>query len=122
MHAIGLSRIVKSALLLRCCVCMKGHVYSGLLNVADKCECCGFPLAKHEAGDGPAFFVMTFLCLFVSAMAGWVELVFAPPLWVHAFLWLFVTIGLGIYLLRVVKTALIGLEIKTLPENFENNR
>ncbi|MBI1275978.1 DUF983 domain-containing protein [bacterium] len=120
MEAIGLSRIVRSALLLRCCNCMKGHVYSGVLNVAKTCDVCGFPLAKHEAGDGPAFFVMTFLCLLVSALAGWVELAFAPPLWVHALLWPFVTLGLGLYLLRVVKAAMIGLEIKTLPENFKN--
>jgi uncharacterized protein (DUF983 family) len=120
MEKAGLAHILKSALLLRCGRCREGHVFSGLMKVADNCDHCNFPLAKHEVGDGPAFFVMSFLCLLVSGLAGWVEVAHAPPRWVHLLLWPAVTLGLGLYLLRVVKAGMIALEIVTLPENFQD--
>ena len=37
-----------------------------------------------DPADGPAFFVMMLMAVPVTAFGIWIELVYEPPLWVHA--------------------------------------
>src|SRR5690606_33274445 len=108
----------KAALMQRCPACCQAPLFEGILQVRERCAHCGTHLKSHEVGDGPAFFVMTFLCLFLSFMAGIVELAYAPPLWVHLAIWPLVTLLLSLLLLRVAKAAMIAIEFRTLPQNF----
>ena len=43
----------------------------------------------------------------VVALAFWVEMTFAPPLWVHAVLWPVFTVPAAILMMRPAKAALI---------------
>jgi uncharacterized protein (DUF983 family) len=96
----------------RCPRCGRGKLYSGLLQVAPQCPECGLDFAAQDAGDGPAVFVVFILGAIVVALAILVEVLFAPPLWVHIVLWTPVILGGAIALLRPLKAALIALEYR----------
>ena len=73
---------------------------------------CGLDLSAQDAGDGPAVFVILFLGAIVVGLAAFVEILFAPPLWVHLLLWTPVILGGAIALLRPLKAGLIALEYR----------
>lgn len=73
---------------------------------------CGLDLSAQDAGDGPAVFVIFFLGLIVVGLAAWVELRFAPPIWVHLVLWVPLIIAGAIALLRPLKAVLIALQFR----------
>lgn len=95
-----------------CPVCGDGKLYAKLLDVCDKCAACGAELGKHDAADGPAFFVMFIVSILVFFMAMVLEVVATPPLWLHMVVWMPVTIGLSVYLLRIFKAWMIALECR----------
>ncbi len=98
----------------RCPRCGQGRLYKGLLDVAENCESCGLDYSEIDAGDGPAVFVILFLGALVTGGALWVEVTWAPPLWVHAVLWPPIILGAAILLLRQIKTALIHQQYRKL--------
>lgn len=71
----------------RCPRCGDGPLFSGYLDVAPACSVCGLGFGGHDAGDGPAVFVMFILGFAVVGAALVTELTFQPPLWVHAVIW-----------------------------------
>ena len=77
--------------------------------MAPRCAVCGLDLAAHDSGDGPAAFAILLLGLVVVGLALIVEVRFAPPLWVHAVLWLPVILVGAIALLRPLKATLVAL-------------
>jgi uncharacterized protein (DUF983 family) len=64
---------------------------------------------------------MTLLCLLLAALAGALEVLYAPPLWVHVLLWPVVTLLASIYLLRLVKSLLIALQFRTRHQDFHES-
>ena len=101
-----------TGLLCRCPRCGEGALYEGLLTVRDRCAACGFDLKAHDAGDGPAVFVILVLGFLIVGAALIVEVKFSPPLWVHALLWPgFIIVG-AIFLLRIFKATLIALQFR----------
>jgi len=44
---------------------------------------CGLEFDFADPADGPAFFVLCFACVPALAVAVVVEVMYAPPLWVH---------------------------------------
>lgn len=104
--------ILAVALLCRCPRCGKGALYDGLLSVAPRCASCGLDLSAHDAGDGPAVFVVFALGAIVVALGAIVEVKFAPPVWVHLLLWTpFVLVG-SVLMLRLFKAGLIALQYR----------
>ena len=99
-----------------CPRCGRGHLFDGYLSVRPACEVCGLDFAFADSGDGPAFFVMTFVGMVVVALAMWVEFTFEPSLWVHAALWLPLTAILSLLLVRPSKGLLIGLQYRNKAE------
>ena len=93
-----------------CPRCGKGHVFKGFLTVQPKCEVCGLDLAFTDTGDGPAFFVMSFVGLFVVALALWVEFTYEPPIWLHLVMWTILSIVLSLLLVRPLKGVLMNLQ------------
>lgn len=87
-------------------------MFSGLLNVRPACPVCGLDLSGQDAGDGPAVFVIFFLGLIVVGLAFWVEMRFAPPIWVHMALWTPLIVGGAVAMLRPLKAALIALQYR----------
>lgn len=97
-----------------CPACHKGKLFSGLLQVAAQCNACGLDLQKHEQGDGPAFFVITLLGFVVTGLAVAVEVLYTPPLWGHALLWVPLIVILSVWLLRIFKAWIIREQYKRM--------
>lgn len=87
-------------------------MFDGLLSVTACCDRCGLDLRAEDAGDGPAALVVFLLGALVVAGALVVEILFAPPLWVHVALWTPVTLGGSIALLRPLKALLIAQQFR----------
>jgi uncharacterized protein (DUF983 family) len=92
-----------------CCPnCGRGKMFRAFLKVADRCPSCDEALYHHRADDAPAYFVILIVGHVVVPLALVVEVAYSPPYWVHAMLWLPLTIGLAIGLLQPVKGAIVG--------------
>lgn len=104
--------VPRAALTCRCPRCGEGKLFAGLLSVRPSCPVCGLDLSGQDADDGPAVFVIFFLGLVVVGLAAWVELTFAPPIWVHMALWTPLIVGGAILMLRPLKAALIALQYR----------
>ena len=74
-----------------------------------RCEVCGLDYSFADSGDGPAVFI-TFLAGFVVFAALVTEVVYQPPLWVHAALWLPLILIVTLGPLRPMKALLIALQ------------
>jgi uncharacterized protein (DUF983 family) len=94
----------------RCPHCGEGRMFRAFLKVDDLCPSCGEALHHHRADDAPAYFVILIVGHIVVPMAMSVELAYAPSYWLHAALWLPLTLGLSLSLLQPIKGALVGLQ------------
>ena len=83
-------------------------MFVGVLTVRPRCEVCGLDLDGHDAGDGPAVLAIMILGFIIVGLALVVEVKYAPPFWLHALLWLPLTLGLGLLLLRPLKAWLVA--------------
>ncbi|TDR94639.1 DUF983 domain-containing protein [Enterovirga rhinocerotis] len=93
-----------------CPRCGRGKLFQGYLSLRPSCESCGLDYAFADSGDGPAFFVMSFVGIVIVMMAMFVEFSYEPPLWLHAILWAPLTLGLSLLLVRPSKGLLIALQ------------
>ena len=94
----------------RCPRCGNGKMFAGFLGVKPACESCRLDYAFADAGDGPAVFVIMISGFIVVGGALAVEMLYAPPFWVHAALWLPLAIVTAVLPLRLVKGVLIALQ------------
>lgn len=94
----------------RCPRCGKGHMFQGFLAVRPRCEVCGLDLAFADAGDGPAFFVMSIVGIIVVALALWVEFTYEPRIWVHLVMWFSLTAVLSLAMVRPLKGVMVALQ------------
>jgi uncharacterized protein (DUF983 family) len=90
-----------------CPRCGRGRLFGGVLRVVDRCAVCDLDLRGNDAGDGPAVFVILGLGAIIMIGVFWVEFRFEPPWWVHVLLWGPITLGLAVWLLRVLKAWLV---------------
>ncbi|MFZ0176318.1 MAG: DUF983 domain-containing protein [Pseudolabrys sp.] len=94
----------------RCPRCGEGRLFHGFLSLRPACERCGLDYGFADAGDGPAVFVILiggFIVVFAALMT---EVVYQPPYWVHAALWLPLILVVTLVPLRLVKGLLIALQ------------
>ena len=95
-----------------CCPqCGRQSIFQNFLKIKEKCSC-GLKLSNHEIGDGPSFFSMFFLNIFIIFSAILVEIKYSPPLWVHIILWGPLIIFLSVFLIRYLKILFIFLNFK----------
>lgn len=94
----------------RCPRCGRGHLFSGFLTLSPACEACGLDFGFADSGDGPAFFVMSFVGIVVVGLAMVVEFAYEPPVWLHLALWVPLTLILSFGLMRPAKSLLISLQ------------
>lgn len=66
-----------------CPRCGQGHLFDGFLKLKPSCEVCGLDYTYADPADGPAFFVMMFLCVPAVLFGLWLEIVYEPAWWVH---------------------------------------
>lgn len=96
----------------RCPRCGEGRLFNGFLTVAERCEHCGLDFAFANSGDGPAVFIILIAGFIVTGAALAVEILYKPPLWVHAALWLPLGLGLPLLMLRPFKATLVALQYR----------
>ena len=94
----------------RCPRCGEGHLFQGLLDIKPRCENCGLDYGFADAGDGPAVFAILFGGFIVVFAALIVEIMYQPPYWVHAALWLPLIVIVTVGPLRPLKGLLIALQ------------
>jgi uncharacterized protein (DUF983 family) len=94
----------------RCPRCGEGTLFSGFLDLAKRCKHCGLDYRFANAGDGPAVFVILIAGFLVVGLAVLVEFLFRPPYWVHAILWIPLTLASTLGLLRPLKGVLVALQ------------
>lgn len=93
-----------------CCpACGHAKLFRGYLKVVPVCSVCGAPLGRARADDAPPYFTIVIVGHIVIAGMWSVERAYSPPLWVHAAIWVPLTIVLALLLLRPVKGATVGL-------------
>ena len=94
----------------RCPQCGEGRLFGGFLSLRPQCESCGLDYRFADSGDGPAVFVILgagFVMVFAALL---VEILYRPPFWVHAALWVPLILLTTLAPLRVIKGLLIALQ------------
>jgi uncharacterized protein (DUF983 family) len=109
----------RAGLLCRCPRCGEGRVFQGFLTVAEKCAVCGLAISRHDAGDGPAVFVILILGFLVVGLAILVEATLTPPLWVHMVIWPPFILVVAIGMLRPLKALLLALQYRHRPDTID---
>lgn len=107
--AAGLARV---ALLSRCPRCGEGPLFDGFLTPTARCRACGLDTRFVDSGDGPAVFIILIVGFVVVVAALVTEVKVSPPYWVHAVLWLPLTLILSLGLLRPAKALMIALQYR----------
>jgi uncharacterized protein (DUF983 family) len=106
----SLSGSIRAGLACACPRCGRGKLFRGFLTPRPRCEVCGLDYGFADSGDGPAVFIM-FLAGFIVVGAALVtEVVYKPPFWVHAVLWLPLILIVTLGPLRPMKGLMIALQ------------
>jgi uncharacterized protein (DUF983 family) len=104
---------------LKCPACGQGAMFRRYLKVADTCPQCGEALHHQRADDAPPYFTIVIVGHVVVGLVLAVEMACRPPLWVHAALWLPLTVVLTLVVLPLVKGALVALQWALMMHGFD---
>jgi uncharacterized protein (DUF983 family) len=96
----------------RCPRCGKGPLFKGFLGLQDRCSICGLDYSKADAGDGPAVFLIFILGFTVVPIVILIELLYQPPIWLHAIIGAVLILGGALALLRPMKALMIALQFR----------
>ncbi len=106
--AVALGR----GLAMHCPACGQTRLFQGYLTVTPVCAHCGAPLGLARADDAPPYFTIFIVGHIIVGGMLILERTVTPPLWVHAVIWLPLTLALALLLLRPIKGATVGLMLK----------
>jgi len=106
----------------RCPHCGKGRMFRRFLKVADCCEVCGEELHHQRADDFPAYLVIVIVGHLVVPLVLHVEMTYQPAYWIHAAMFLPLTLGLTLLLIQPVKGAVIALQWHAGMHGFEESK
>ena len=106
----ALSQTIFRGLACKCPRCGAGKVFAGFLSLRPACSECGLDYAFIDAGDGPAVFIILIAGFIVVFCALIVEVVYRPPFWLHAVLWVPLILLTTLAPLRPMKSLLIALQ------------
>lgn len=112
---------IRAGLLCRCPNCGKGRLFAGFLKVRDRCEACGADFSRLNTGDGATVFVIQLTGFIVVFGALFTQVALHPPVWVVAAIWLPLTALIGLALMRPLKGAMIGLQIRNRASEIRND-
>ncbi len=110
MHDHSVTTPISRGLLGHCPRCGEGKMFNGFLTLRPACDKCGLDYDFADAGDGPAVFVILLGGGLVVMAALITEVVYQPPYWLHAALWLPLILLLTLLPLRMIKGVLIALQ------------
>ncbi len=95
-----------------CPRCGAPTLFHRVASFRDRCDRCGLDYGAFDVGDAAAPFLIFLVGTVVVVGAIWLELSRSPPWWVHVVVWVPVTIGLTLVLLRIAKGLLLALEYR----------
>lgn len=95
-----------------CPACGQTRCFNGYLRVVPECENCTAPLGQIRADDAPPYFTIFIAGHVVVGLMLWMEKAYKPELWVHAALWIPLTLALCFALMQPVKGATLGLMLR----------
>ena len=113
---------IRAGLKCTCPRCGQGKLYGDVLTLRPSCRNCGLDYGFADSGDGPAVFVILIIGFVVVGLALWMEVNYGPPIWLHILLWGPITVGLSVWLLRVLKAMLIALQFRNNAKQGEVDR
>jgi uncharacterized protein (DUF983 family) len=99
-----------------CPRCGRGKLFDGFIALKPRCEACGLSYDFADSGDGPAVFIMLGGGALVVGLALWTEVTYSPPIWVHALIFLPLTLLVCVGMLRPLKAAMIHQQYRTKAE------
>ncbi len=108
-HDMGPSAI-RAALFGLCPDCGARTLFAGITRFANDCHGCGLKFSNYNVGDGPAAFLIMIVGTLMVAGAAVLQVAVSPPWWVHVTIWLPLTVGLTLGLLRLAKAVLLIIE------------
>jgi uncharacterized protein (DUF983 family) len=106
----GQPGIAPAALFGLCPDCGAKTLFAGPVRFASNCKACGLDYSAFNVGDGPAALLTMALGALIIVLAFMLEIAAHPPFWVHAVLWVPITVGLVLLSLRFAKGALLVAE------------
>ena len=105
-----LSQTIRRGLTCRCPRCGNGKLFAGFLTLRPSCADCGLDYSFIDAGDGPAIFIILLAGFVVVFCALIVEVIYRPPFWLHAALWIPLILLCTLAPLRPMKSLLVALQ------------
>jgi uncharacterized protein (DUF983 family) len=103
----------------RCPHCGEGRLFRAFLKPKDACDVCGEELHHQRADDFPAYLVIVLVGHLVVPLILHVEMAYEPAYWIHAAVFLPLTLALSLLLIQPVKGAVIALQWHTGMHGFE---
>jgi len=105
-----LPETIRAGLSCACPRCGQGKLFQGYLTLRPRCDVCGLDYGFADSGDGPAVFIILFAGFIVVGAALLTEVIYRPPYWVHAMLWVPLTLIVTLGPLRPMKGLMIALQ------------
>jgi uncharacterized protein (DUF983 family) len=106
----SVARAMRLGFMGRCPNCGEGKIFAGYTAIADHCDSCGQAFHHHRADDLPPYLTILIVGHIVVPLMLFVERTWRPEIWIHIALWIPLTLGLTLALLRPIKGAVIGLQ------------
>jgi uncharacterized protein (DUF983 family) len=106
----SLSDTILRGLACKCPRCGEGRLFAGFLSLQPSCSVCGLDYGFIDAGDGPAVFIILIAGFIVVFCALIVEVMYQPPFWLHAVLWVPLVLLTTLAPLRPMKSLLVALQ------------
>ena len=106
----------------RCPHCGQGRIFRAFLKVADHCDVCGEELHHHRADDLPAYLVIVIVGHLIVPLILHVEVAYTPAYWIHAALWLPLTLALSLLLIQPIKGMVIALQWRVGMHGFQESK
>jgi uncharacterized protein (DUF983 family) len=94
----------------RCPACASRGIFAKYMKIAEQCPACGLALHHHRADDAPPYFTIMIVGHIIVPLVLIAERVWRPELWMHAALWLPLTLGLTLLIMPRVKASIVGLQ------------
>lgn len=94
----------------RCPSCGKGAIFGRYLKINQFCVDCGLELGEFRSDDAPPYFTILFVGHVIVPAMLLLEQLQHPPEWLHAALWVPLTLLLTTLLLPRIKGAVIGVQ------------
>ncbi len=111
----------EAALFGLCPRCGSKTLFASAVQFAPRCNSCGLDYSRFNVGDGPAAFLTLIIGAVIVILAIWLQLAAGPPWWVHAMLWLPLTVVSVISGLRFAKAALLVREYHSRAEEHRHD-